>query len=57
MLYDKTYIRVLLILKTPEATFKGARIKSEVGAGRPLGQDGLWAKIWLTAINSLRRQI
>ena len=40
----------------PEETFKGVRIKSESGGGRPLGQDGPSAKIWLTAINALRRQ-
>ena len=39
-----------------KAIFKGVQIKSEVGAGWPLGQDGLSTKIWLTAINALRRQ-
>ena len=43
------------MFKTPEATFKGIRIKSEGGIGRPLGQDGPSAKIWLTAINALTR--
>ena len=28
---------------------------SERGAGRPLGQNGLSAKIWLIAINALRQ--
>ena len=45
ILYDKTYIRVLLIFKTLEATFKGVRIKSERGAGRPLGQHEPTTKI------------
>ena len=40
---------------TPEATFKGVRIKSERGAGRPLGQDGPSAKILPIAINETRQ--
>ena len=32
----------------PEATFKGVRIKSECGAGRPLGQDGPPGRLWGT---------
>ena len=32
ILYDTTFIKVLLIFKTPEATFKGIRIKS---GGKP----------------------
>ena len=38
-----------------EATFEGVRIKSERGAGRTPGQDGLSAKIWLISINALRQ--
>ena len=41
-LYDKTYIKVLFIFKTPEATFKEVRINPS-------------AKICLTAINALRQ--
>ena len=48
-------LKFLVIFKTPEATFKGVRIKSEPGAGRLLGQGGLSAKIWLIAINVLRQ--
>ena len=55
ILYDTTYIKVLLIFKTPEANFKGVRIKPERGAGRLLRQDGPSAKIWLIAINALRQ--
>ena len=33
-------LKFILIVKTPEATFKGVRIKSEGGIGRPLGKDG-----------------
>ena len=36
----------------PEVTFKGVRFKVEGGTGRHLG---LSAKIWLAAINVLRR--
>ena len=51
---DICILKFLLIFKTPEATFKGGRIKSE-GEGRwSLGQDGPCAKIWLIAINGLR---
>ena len=39
-----------------KATFKEIQIKSEGGAGRPLGQDRLSTQIWLTAINALRWQ-
>ena len=54
--YDKTYIEVLLMFKTPEAIFKGVQIKSERGTGQSLGQDGPSAKIWLIAINALRQR-
>ena len=50
ILYYTIYIKVLFIYKMPDATFKGVGIKSERGAGRPLGQDGPSAKIWLIAI-------
>ena len=49
-------LKFLLICKTLKATFKGVQIKSEGGAGRPLGQDRLSTKIWVTTINALRRQ-
>ena len=47
-------LKFLLIFKFLEATFKVVRIKSEGGVGRPLGQDGPSAKIWLTVMNALR---
>ena len=50
-------LKFLLIFKTPKATFKGVQIKSEGGAGRPLGQDALFTKIWPTAINTLDKNI
>ena len=45
----------LFIFNMPEETFKGVRISLEGGAGRPLGQDGPSAEIWLTATNAVRR--
>ena len=55
IIHDNTYIKYFIILKTPEAKFKGVLIKSEGGAGWSLVQDGQSAKIWLTAINAWRR--
>ena len=50
-------LKFLLILRRPKATFKRVRIKSECAVEWFLGQDGPSAKIWLTAINTLRRPI
>ena len=48
-------LKFLLIFKMPKATLKEFQIKSKGGAGRLLGQDGAFAKIWLIAINALRQ--
>ena len=49
-LRQRLIFKFLLIVKTPETTFKRVRIKSEDGAGQPLWQDGPSTKIWRTAL-------
>ena len=52
----KVKFKFLLIFKTLKAKFKGVQIKAKAGTGRPLGQDGLFTKIWLSSINALGRR-
>ena len=52
----RVILNFLLMFKTLKAPFKGVQIKAEGGAGRPLGQDGLSTKIWLSSINALGRR-
>ena len=52
----KVIFKFLLIFKTLKAKFKGVQIKAGGGTGRPLGQDGLSTKIWLSSINALGRR-
>ena len=35
----RVILKFVLIIKTPEVTFKGVQIESEGGVGRPLGQN------------------
>ena len=49
-------LKFLLIFKTLKATFEEVQIKADGGSGRPLGQDGLSTKIWLSSIDASGRR-